>query len=198
MQRRMEFFFDVGSPYSYLAATQLEGLSQRTGVPVVWRPFLLGAVFKATGNEMPARVASKARWMLGDLHRWAAHYGVPFRMASRFPLNTLRPQRALVAAGRLAGEATVASLARGLFRATWVDDRDVSDPEVIQDLLASAGLDAAAVMAALTQQQTKDDLRAVTDEAVRRGAFGAPTILVGDELFWGNDRLLLVEELLAG
>ena len=86
----IEFFFDVGSPYSYLAAAEIGALSARTGVPVRWRPFLLGAVFKASGNDMPARVAAKARFMLGDLSRWAAIYGVPFRMSSRFPLNTLR------------------------------------------------------------------------------------------------------------
>src|SRR5689334_12190987 len=103
--REIELFFDIGSSYSYLAATQMAGLAERTRVPVRWRPFLLGAVFKATTNEMPARVPAKARWMLEDMKRWAEHYGIPFAFPSRFPLLTLRTQRALAAIERTAPEA---------------------------------------------------------------------------------------------
>ncbi len=197
MERELEFFFDVGSPYSYLAATQLDDLRRRTGAAIRWRPFLLGGVFKATGNEMPARVPAKARWMLGDLHRWAAHYGVPFKMSTRFPINSLLPQRVLVAA-TLADEAAVEPLAMALYSAYWVEDRDVSDPVVIGEVAAGADLDGAALLQAAGAQPTKDALRAATEEAVERGAFGAPTLFVGQEMFWGNDRLHLVEELLGG
>lgn len=196
-KQQMEFFFDVGSPYSYLAATQLQALSLRTSTPVRWRPFLLGAVFRATGNEMPARVAAKARWMLGDLHRWARYYDVPFSMSSHFPLNTLKPQRALAGAAALDGEQVLPALGLGLFRAYWVDDQDVSDEAVIASVAAAAGLDGAAVVQSIGQQAVKDALRANTDEAVSRGAFGAPLIFVGEEMFWGNDRLRLVEHLLT-
>ena len=195
MTRELEFFFDVGSPYSYLAATQLHELERRTGATIRWRPFLLGGVFKATGNEMPARVPAKARWMLSDLHRWAAHYGVPFKMSTRFPINSLLCQRVLTAAA-LADEATVKPLTLALYAAYWVDDRDVSDPATISEIAAGAGLDAALLEAA-GAQPTKDALRAATEEAVERGAFGAPTFFVGQEMFWGNDRLHLVEELLG-
>src|SRR5690242_34782 len=121
-ERQIELFFDIGSSYSYLAATQMERLTSRTGVPVRWRPFLLGAVFKSTGNDMPARIPAKARWMLGDMGLWAKHYGVPFRMPTRFPLITLRTQRALAAA-ELRDPASVAPFALALFRAYWAEGR---------------------------------------------------------------------------
>src|SRR5262245_47658832 len=116
--RHIDFYFDIASPYSYLAATQLDALAARTGATVRWRPFLLGGVFKATGNHMPASIAAKARWMFDDLKRWAAHYGVPFQMTSHFPLNTLRTQRALAAAA-LADPESVRPLALALYRAAW-------------------------------------------------------------------------------
>jgi 2-hydroxychromene-2-carboxylate isomerase len=192
--REIEFFFDIGSSYSYLAATQMEAVAARTGVPVRWRPFLLGGVFKATGNDMPAKLPAKAKWMLGDMTLWARHYGIGFAMPSRFPLVTLRTQRALAAAERLAGSAALPPFALALFRAFWVDDEDVSADATIAACARLAGLDADAIVAAIDAQETKDLLRASTDEAVRRGAFGAPAMFVGDTLFWGNDRIPLMEE----
>lgn len=193
----LEFFFDIGSPYAYLAATQMAGLSERAALPVRWRPFLLGAVFKAAGNVMPASVPAKARWMFQDLTQWSLHYGESLRMPSLFPLSTLRTQRALVAAGRLAGQSAIAPFALALFRAYWVDDQDVSDAAIIAGIARAVGLDADALAAATDAPETKDSLRADTDEAVRRGAFGAPAIFVGETLFWGNDRIPLLEAHLA-
>lgn len=198
-QRTVEFLFDVGSPYSYLAATQLEALALRTGAAFRWRPFLLGGVFKATGNHTPATVAAKARWMLEDLHRWAERYGVAFAFSKNFPRNTLRAQRALTAAARQGGDQVVPALALALFEAYWVHDHDVTDDAVIGQAVAAASeLEPATVLAALDQQQTKDALRATTDEAVARGAFGAPTFLVDDTMYWGNDRMVLLEDYLRG
>ncbi len=196
-ERSIEFFFDIGSPYSYLAATQCTPLEKSTGVPVRWRPFLLGGVFRASGNEMPARVESKAAWMLKDLDRWARFYGVDFEMSSRFPLNTLMTQRALVAAGRIAGESAIATFAMPLFRAYWVDDRNVANPDEIAAIATDAGLDPDAILAGAAEQESKDQLRGDTDEAVKRGAFGAPTFFVGDQMFWGNDRIPMIEALLG-
>lgn len=195
MSREIEFFFDVGSSYSYLAATQMAQVSARTGASVRWRPFLLGAVFKATGNEMPARIPAKAKWMLGDMERWSAHYKIPFTFPTRFPLLTLRTQRALAAAERTG--VSVEAFALALFRAYWADNQDVTAEAVISAAATAAGLDGAAIVLAIDEPATKDLLRASTDEAVRRGAFGAPSMFVGDALFWGNDRLPLLEEHLA-
>jgi 2-hydroxychromene-2-carboxylate isomerase len=189
-ERQIELFFDIGSSYSYLAATQMERLASKTGVPVRWRPFLLGAVFKATGNDMPARIPAKARWMLNDMAMWAKHYDVPFRMPTRFPLITLRTQRALAAA-ELRDPASVAPFALALFRAYWAVGRDPTTDDVIREVAPDPG-----IVAAIDAPETKDHLRATTDEAVRRGAFGAPAMFVGDTLFWGNDRIALLEQFL--
>ena len=189
-ERQIELFFDIGSSYSYLAATQMEGLARRTGVPVRWRPFLLGGVFKATGNDMPARVPAKARWMMHDMALWSKHYGIPLRMPSRFPLVTLRTQRALAAA-ELRDPASVAPFALALFRAYWAEDRDPTTDDVIREHAPDPS-----IVAAIDAQVTKDHLRATTEEAIRRGAFGAPAMFVGDALFWGNDRIPLLEQFL--
>ncbi len=195
-EREIELFFDIGSSYSYLAATQIEAVAARVGATVRWRPFLLGAVFKATGNDLPARIPAKLRWMLSDMGLWSTHYGIPFRIPSRFPLITLRTQRALAAAERSCGPQSLRPFALALFEAYWVKDLDVTTDAVISDAAAAAGLDGAAIVAAIDAPETKDLLRATTDEAVKRGAFGAPAMFVGDILFWGNDRLGLLESTL--
>jgi 2-hydroxychromene-2-carboxylate isomerase len=191
----IEFFFDLSSPYSYLAATQLPAIAARTGSIITWKPFVLFAVFKAAENEMPARVPAKAQYMLKDLHRWARYYGVEFRFNSRFPVNALKAMR-LVVAGDEQGRA--AETAMAAFRAVWAEDRDVTDPKELAAIAEQAGLDAGRAMAAIETQAIKDRLRAYTDDAIRRGAFGAPAMFVGDELFWGNDRLHFVEEAAKG
>jgi 2-hydroxychromene-2-carboxylate isomerase len=117
----VDFFFDLSSPYSYLAATQLPALAARHGATVRWRPMVLGAVFTATGNRMPAASPPKAAWMMQDLDRWAQAYGVPFRMNSRFPLNTI-PAMRLVVLAEQAGAGQAATLEA--FRRTWVTDED--------------------------------------------------------------------------
>ncbi|HEX6837061.1 MAG TPA: 2-hydroxychromene-2-carboxylate isomerase [Polyangia bacterium] len=186
--KRLDFFFDLSSPYSYMAATQMKPLAEKTGAEIVWRPMVLGAVFKATGNEMPARIPAKARWMGNDLMRWADHYGVPFRFSSHFPANAIKAMRLVLVDDAKAGAVALAG-----YRAMWVDDRDVTDEAVLRSVAELGGLDPAAAMQAIETPAIKDKLRANTDEAVARGAFGAPTMLVGDELFWGNDRLHFVE-----
>lgn len=191
---RVELFFDVGSPYSYLAATQVPALRERTGARVSFRPFLLGGVFKEVGNAPPGGLAPKARWMLSDLTRWAARYGVPFRMSSHFPTNTLGAQRALLAAERLFGEEAMERLAMALFAAMWAEDRDLGSGEELARCAAEAGIDGAALAEAVGDPAVKEALKATTAEAVRRGAFGAPTFFVGDAMFWGNDRLPLLED----
>jgi 2-hydroxychromene-2-carboxylate isomerase len=185
---KLDFFFDLSSPYSYMAATQMKPLAARTGAEIAWRPMVLGAVFKATGNEMPARVPHKGRWMGNDLQRWAAHYGVPFRFGSHFPANTIKAMRLI-----LVDDAKAADVALAGFHAMWADDRDLGDAAVLSSIAEVGGLDAAAALQAIETPAIKDRLRANTDEAVARGAFGAPAMFVGDELFWGNDRLHFVE-----
>jgi 2-hydroxychromene-2-carboxylate isomerase len=194
--KRIDFFFDLSSPYSYLAATQIGALAEKHGAELRWRPMVLGAVFKATGNDMPAKIAAKGKYMWRDVTRWAAHYGVPFQFTSRFPISGIPGERLVIAAGEQAG-----AVALGLFRALWVEDRDITADSELRQIAASAGLDADQAMAAVGSQPVKDQLRANTDEAIARGAFGAPAIFVmrdgSDELFWGNDRLDFVAAALA-
>lgn len=194
-QPRVEFFYDIGSPYAYLASTQIEEVAQRCGVTVRWRPFLLGAVFQATSNVPPATVPAKARWMLKDLKGWAAMYGVDFVFpAALFPVNSLRAMRACAWADEQ-GQAQQRALAQALFQAYWVKSQDPSGEEALRGAAQAAGLDAEAMLEATGAQRIKDKLRQDTEEAIARGAFGAPTFyLDGDRrMLWGNDRLPVLE-----
>lgn len=192
---KLEFFFDYGSSYSYMADSRLAGLAARTGATIEYRPFLLGGVFKATGNTSPATLPAKGVYSLRDLQRWADHYGIPFRFNPFFPINTLRLMRAATAALQ-AGVFPAFNAA--MWRAMWVDEKDLGDDGVLRATLAAAGLDGDALLALAESPAVKEALKATTQEAVDRGAFGAPAMFVGDELFWGNDRLDFVEAALKG
>lgn len=188
---KLEFFYDIASPYTYLASTRVDAVGASLGLPVVWRPFLLGAVFKATGNTMPAAVPAKGTWMLADLDRWARLYGVPFRMPSDFPQATLGVQRLLTATGLAHGHDAQRRLASELFAAVWGRGQSAADLVVSQNALRAAELPQELLVAA-GEEAAKVELRTTTDEAVARGAFGAPAIFVGDALFFGNDRFELI------
>lgn len=193
---RVEFFFDVASPYSYLASTQMEGLGRRTGASIEWRPFLLGGLFASVGNQAPAMLKPRAAYMGRDLHRWAARYEVPLRWPSRFPINTVKAQRMLLALRDEKGDADCAALSAAFFAAYWADDKDVSDLEVLTQVATAAGYAGAALAERTQDPAIKDALKAATAEAEERGAFGAPTFFAGGEMYFGNDRLLLLEDAL--
>jgi 2-hydroxychromene-2-carboxylate isomerase len=193
MSRQFEFFFDYGSPFSYLADSRLEALCVRTGAQAIYRPMLLGGVFKETGNSSPINVEAKRRYMMADLRRWAEHYGLPPLHNRHFPINTIRLMRGAVAAERLG---VFAGYHRAIYDAFWRDGLNLGDLAVAREILRRAGLDADRIAAVSDEPAVKDALRASTESAVARGAFGAPTFFVGDEMFWGNDRLVFVEEAL--
>jgi len=195
MSRELEFFFDVGSPASYLAWTQAPGLCRRTGATLRYRPMLLGGVFKATGNASPAAVPAKGRYSGRDMQRFARRYGVTLTMNPHFPVNTLMAMRLATAA--LDSEQRDTVLA-ALFEGLWLRERDLSDIDVLGKTLTEAGLDPAHWAAEAQDQAVKDRLKATTGEAVERGVFGAPTFFVGEEMFFGQDRLDFVEEALQG
>ena len=191
MSARIEFFFDYVSPYTYMADTQIRGVAERAGAELVYRPMLLGGLMQQTGNRPPATVQPKGPYMLRDLARWAKRYGVPFQMNPKFPLNTLTALRLAVAALVDGGFEAFHPLA---FRAAWAEARDLGDPEVLRALLAEAGLPAERLFERAASAEVKDALKRNTEEAAARGAFGAPTFFIGDEMFFGNDRLDMVEE----
>jgi 2-hydroxychromene-2-carboxylate isomerase len=192
-QTTFEFFYDIGSPYSYMASTQIEAAAAKHGARLVWRPFLLGAVFKGAGNSMPGLVPAKAQWMLSDLQNWASIYGVPFVFSfDTFPPNTLRAMRACVAAE---AHGKTAALSGALFRAYWVAGMDLSDPHTLREACKVVDLDGDELLAAIETQEVKDGLKRNTDEAVARGAFGAPTIYVDRDalMLVGNDRFTVLD-----
>jgi 2-hydroxychromene-2-carboxylate isomerase len=190
MARTLEFYFDYGSPYSYLADTQVEAIAQRAGATLVRKPMLLGGVFKATGNHSPAELPQKSAWSAFDMPMWARHYGVPFQRNPFFPVNTLALMRG-AAAAQIDG--LFERYHPAVFKAMWVDGRNLNDMKEVAALLNSAGLDAAKSGARIQDQDVKDRLKATTEEAVARGVFGAPTCFVDKMMFFGNDRLPFVE-----
>ena len=195
MARTLEFYFDYGSPYSYLADTQVEAIARRAGATLQRKPMLLGGVFKATGNASPMTVALKSKWSAFDMPMWARHYGVPFQRNPFFPVNTLALMRG-AAAAQIDG--LFERYHPAIYKAMWVDGRNLNEINEIAAALAAAGLDATKFGKRIQDQDVKDRLKATTDEAVARGVFGAPTCFVDNIMFFGNDRLPFVELALKG
>jgi 2-hydroxychromene-2-carboxylate isomerase len=195
MPKTLEFFFDLLSPFSYLASTQVEAVCARTGATLVWRPFLLGAVFKATENASPLNNPHKAAYLWKDLERWADHYGIPrLTFPSEFPFRVVDADRLVLVAGE---HGKAGAFARAAFNAIWADGKDLSKPEQLGEILRSVEIDPAPALERAGSIEIKDALKRNGEEAVARGAFGAPTFFVGDEMFLGNDRLAFVERALS-
>lgn len=194
MPKSLEFLFDVGSPTTYLAWTQLPGLARETGAEIAWTPVLLGGIFKATGNASPVSVPAKAKWMLADLARAAKRFGVPMHFNPHFPINTLYLMRGATA---LLGRPEFEDYLTSVFTALWVGGSDLSDAGELDAVVERAGVDPVTFRGLIEQPAVKDRLKATTERAVSRGVFGCPTFFVGDELFFGQDRLDDLREALA-
>jgi 2-hydroxychromene-2-carboxylate isomerase len=190
----VEFFFDFVSSYSFLASTRVEAIVTKAGGTVRWRPFFLPGVFKATGNGGPTAVPAKAQYAWKDTLDWVAHLGLPpLKLSDSFPFATVTANRiALV----IDEQGKLREFAERTFNEIWVQGSDPNDPAVLSRLIVAVGADPEAVLPRAQAQEIKDRLRANTDEAVKRGAFGAPTFFIGDEMFVGNDRLDFVERAL--
>jgi 2-hydroxychromene-2-carboxylate isomerase len=196
MAKTLEFFFDFGSPTAYLAYTQLPKLAADRGATLVWRPMLLGGVFKATGNTSPVTVPAKGRWMFQDMARWARRYGVPLAMNPHFPINTLTLMRGAVGL-QLRQPADFERYVDTVYHAMWAVPCNMGDAAMLADTLQRAGFDLAAFNVLVNDTEVKAALVANTEQAVARGAFGAPTMFVGEQMFFGQDRLDFVREALA-
>lgn len=195
MPNKIEFLFDFGSPTAYLAYRRLPGVMERTGAEVEPIPILLGGVFKATGNSPPGAVAAKGRYMGVDMARFAKRHGIRLAMNPDFPINTLTMMRG--AAG-LQHDPRLIRYMETLFAAMWERPRNLGDPAQLATALEAGGFDAEEIAALSNSDEAKARLKANTEQAVERGVFGAPTFFVGDEMFFGQDRLDYVEETLAG
>jgi 2-hydroxychromene-2-carboxylate isomerase len=185
---KIQFWFDFGSPYSYLTATRIERLTQQAGLQFEWRPFLLGPIFRKQGwdtspfNLYPA----KGRYMWRDIERTCEAMGVTCRMPTVFPQNGLIASRV---ACTFPDAEWMSAFIKNTFAASFVSDLELSDPTVIEKLLDAVGQSGKEILAIAQSSESKERLRAQTEDAAAYGIFGAPTFKVGSELFWGNDRL---------
>ncbi len=200
--KKLVFWFDLASTYSYLSAMRIGPLAKSAGVDVVWQPFLLGPIFKAQGMETSpfSLYPVKGRYMWQDMDRQTRKMGIPFRIPatqefSGFPRNSVLAARAAIVALRHAwGEEFV----RRVYQAEFADWQDISSPDVLGEILRELGADAHEVLSQAQDDATKAELRTKTQTALDSGLFGAPSFTVGDQLFWGNDRLEFALDHAAG
>lgn len=189
----LEIYWDFSSPFAYLASTQAEALAARTGATLTWRPMLIGGLFKEVGQPMvPMQTwsAAKQAYVFEDMKRWAAHWGVPFAFPSRFPMSSLKALRCYLALP----EAARGAFRAKTFRAYWAEDRDIADDAVLRELV---GPGADEILAKSQTPDVKQALATATKRAVLAGVFGAPTWVIDEEdLYWGQDRIPLVERAL--
>ena len=199
--KRVEFYFDLVSPYSYLAYGRVNQICEEHGAELVLRPMLLGAVHKAVGLQAPIEIKSKGRYQLRDIQRWAEYHGLPMKFPDPFPFRTLKTMRAAVA---LEGQGDLEPFTREAFGLYWeeggapegLEEADEDGP--LRELARRIGLDPEEVLEKASSGEAKEALKNSTAGAIERGVFGAPAFFVGDEMFWGNDRLHFVEAALEG
>jgi 2-hydroxychromene-2-carboxylate isomerase len=192
---RVEFHFDFGSPNAYLAHRVIPAIEARTGATFVYVPVLLGGVFKLTNNQPPMvqfkGIKNKQEYQRREMARFIARHKISFQMNPHFPVNTVQIMRGAVAAGM---DGNLPAYVEAVFHHMWEAPQKMDDPEVIRTALAGSGLDASRILARIQDQDVKDRLLANTEASVARGNFGSPTVFVGEEMFFGKDRLRDVEE----
>ena len=190
----LDFYYDFGSPTAYLAYRRLLQLQEQYDLNINYMPILLGGIFKAAGNTSPVAIPAKGKYMLEqDLPRFAKRYGVPLNFNPHFPINTLNLMRGAIAADRMDCSD---SYREAVYRAVWVEGKNMGEAEVASSVLAGDGLDATALLELSQDPEVKAELISRTKAAAERGLFGAPTLFIGDEMFFGQDRLDFIEEAL--
>ncbi|MCU1758245.1 2-hydroxychromene-2-carboxylate isomerase [Pseudomonas sp. 14P_8.1_Bac3] len=196
MSKTVEFYFDLGSPATYLAYTQLPKICKQTDSQLIYIPILLGGVFKATGNASPATIPAKGLYMFKDLDRYAQRYGVALTFNPNFPINTLMLMRAVTGI-QLRHPERFHAFIDCLFHALWVEGRNLDDLATVASVLTQNGFDPQEILALTADEAVKAALKDNTEKAIKRGVFGAPSMFVDDELFFGQDRLEFVIEALS-
>jgi 2-hydroxychromene-2-carboxylate isomerase len=196
MATPIDFYFDFSSPYGYIASSRIDDIAAKYGREVVWRPILLGAVFKITGQQPLPTIPLKGSYAKHDLVRSARLVGIPFKLPTKFPIAGQAPSRAFYWLGDK--DAPLAKkLALALYRAYFAEDRDISSPEVTANVAAKLGVDRAELLAALADPAVKERLKTEVDAAIERGVFGSPYVVIDGEPFWGSDRIEQIEKWLA-
>jgi len=174
MQKKLDFYFDFGSPAAYLAYTQLSKLAADTGAQIELKPILLGGIFQATGNRPPISVPLKGQYLFADLNRFAKRYGVVLNVNPHFPINTLNLMRADIGL-QLRNDTRLPKYRDAMFAAIWVDQQNMNDPETVGTVLAKSGFDPMAISALAGDPEVKEALKIATQDAVNQGVFGAPS-----------------------
>ena len=190
----IEFFFDCSSPWTYLAFHNIQPMAREIGVPIQWRPILVGGVFNAVNPSVYAArdnpVAAKQAYMGKDLADWSRQSALTIRIPPTiFPINSVKVMRGCL---WLLGQPPMLPFTAAAFESYWKDDRDISDDAVLRDICIRCNIDPTAFFAGIQQAEIKAQLKANTEELVRRGGFGSPTMFVGDDMYFGNDRLALL------
>lgn len=193
--KSVEFYFDLGSPYSYLAYYRLLQIAEQQEIQVVYKPILLGGVFKATGNRSPIEVPVKGVYSILDMQRWAEYYQIQMQMNPHFPMNTLTLMRILTGVQLLHLE-KFEQVLKLLFDAMFGTPQNLNEPTVLAEVLKPSGFSVEGIMSMVQSEVVKQKLITETEQAIQRGIFGAPTFFVGDEMYWGQDRLHFVEQAL--
>ena len=191
---KLEFFFDCSSPWTYLAFHNVQPLATEMDIEIDWKPILVGGIFNTVnpsvyeGRANPVKV--KARYHLKDMQDWARLAGLKIVFPPRiFPINSVKAMRACIV---LKDEDLLVPFATKVFEEYWGDEKDIADDDVLANILTSIGADASSVLAAIQTQSIKDQLKANTQEVMDRGGFGSPTMFLGDDMYFGNDRLPLI------
>jgi 2-hydroxychromene-2-carboxylate isomerase len=193
----IEFFFDCSSPWTYLAFHNVQPLAAELGVPLRWRPILVGGVFNSVNPSVYAMrdnpVPAKQAYQLKNIQDWARHCGLHIKFPPTvFPVNSVKAMRGCAL---LEPQGKLVPFARSVFEAYWDRDEDISQDAVLAQCCQRANVDAPGFFSDIAQRAVKEQLKANTDELIRRGGFGSPTIFVnGDDMYFGNDRLVLVRE----
>ncbi len=198
MTKTIDFIFDFASPNGYLAHKVLVDIAAEKGADINIIPCLLGGIFKETGNQAPmvafGNIPKKMAYEMLEMQRYIQKHGLPFKMNPNFPINTVLLMRGHIAAQKLGlADAYIAAVSKAM----WEEEKNMGDAGVVAEVLTAAGLPADEILAAVQTDAIKDKLKENTANAVERGAFGVPTFFVGDEMFFGKDRLAQVEEALG-
>jgi 2-hydroxychromene-2-carboxylate isomerase len=198
MPKKLEFFYDCSSPWTYLAFTKIEDVARRHDAQLIWRPILVGGLFNTVNPsvyESRAKpVPVKAKYYVKDLRDWAKFYGLKIGNPTVFPVNSVKAMRGAFVADE---HRVISRYSRRVFESYWTDDKDISKDDVMREIVREVGLDEKEFFTKIASEEYKARLRANVEELIARGGFGSPTMFVEGSMFFGNDRLPLVEHELA-
>ncbi len=195
MSKKVEFYYDFSSPYTYIASTRIEKVCEDNGAELEWKPFLLGGVFNDTGVKPALEIDNKFAYVKKDLADTSRYYGVEFQFPEHFPLISVKPMRGAFAASE---KGLLVPYNHHLFRLYWTEGKVLSQDDILRAAVSEVGIDPDWFMARIVEQEIKDRLKEETSLAAARGVFGAPTVFVDDKMFWGNDRLAYLDKYLKG